>query len=41
MELAERDGRAVAVVDGNMVDIAMAETVRRIMHTENRTTGED
>ena len=40
MDLAEREGRAVAVVDGNMVDIAMAETVRRFMHTENRTIGE-
>jgi citrate lyase subunit beta/citryl-CoA lyase len=29
MDIAEREGRAVAVVDGRMVDIAMAETARR------------
>jgi citrate lyase subunit beta/citryl-CoA lyase len=41
MELADREGRAVAVVDGHMVDIAMAETARRFMHTGQQTPGED
>jgi citrate lyase subunit beta/citryl-CoA lyase len=31
MDLAEREGRAVAVVDGQMVDIAMVETARRAL----------
>jgi citrate lyase subunit beta/citryl-CoA lyase len=31
MDLAARDGRAVAVVDGQMVDTAMAETARRAL----------
>jgi citrate lyase subunit beta / citryl-CoA lyase len=31
MDLAEREGRATAVVDGQMVDIAMAETARRAL----------
>jgi citrate lyase subunit beta/citryl-CoA lyase len=31
MDVAERDGRAVAVVDGRMVDIAMADTARRAL----------
>lgn len=40
MNLAEQEGRAVAVVDGNMVDIAMAETARRFITTEMKTPGE-
>jgi citrate lyase subunit beta / citryl-CoA lyase len=31
MDVAEREGRATAVVDGQMVDIAMAETARRAL----------
>lgn len=41
MAQAEREGRAVAVVDGNMVDIAMVETARRFMTTHERKPGEE
>ena len=36
MALAERNGQAIAVVDGRMVDIAMAETARRALGRQTR-----
>jgi citrate lyase subunit beta/citryl-CoA lyase len=36
MALAERNGQAIAMVDGRMVDLAMAETARRALGRQTR-----